>query len=176
MGELIRKGRAWKYGDNVDTDQIYPSKYMNIHEPAEAAKHLMEGVDLQFALEVRKGDFLVTGKNFGLGSIRGGIHLAFEHLKLGGIIAESFSRGFFRNCISEGIPVLECSEVCAKVDTGDLIEVNFSNGEIINHTKNEIIKGKKLPDFIIEKIISGGSIPLVKKIFASDLKGRRENG
>jgi len=174
MRDLIYKGRAWKYGDSIDTDQIYPSKYMHIHEPAEAAKHLMEGVDPQFAQKTRQGDFLVAGKNFGLGSIRGGIHLAFEHLKLGGIIAESFSRGFFRNCISEGMPILECLGVSAKIETGDMIEVNFTTGEVQNLTKNEVIKGNKLPTFIIEKIFSGGSIPLLRKMFAVKPEERKK--
>lgn len=166
MDELIRKGRAWKYGDNIDTDQIFPSKYMDIHEPPEAAKHLMEGADIQFAKKVREGDLLVAGKNFGLGSIRGGIHLAFEHLKLGGIIAESFSRGFFRSCISEGIPILECPGVGGEIDTGDTIEVNFSKGEVKNITKTKMVKGNKLPDFLIQKIIAGGSIALLTKMFS----------
>lgn len=168
MRDLIRKGRAWKYRDNnIDTDQIYPAKYMHIHVPAEAAKHLMEGVDLQFSQKVRRGDFLVVGKNFGLGSIRGGVHLAFEHLRLGGIVAESFSRGFFRSCISEGIPVLECPGAVAKIETGDVIEVNFTTGDVQNLTRNEVIKGNKLPTFIIERILCGGSIPLLKKMFTA---------
>ena len=176
MKDMIRKGKVWKFGDNVDTDQIYPGKYMHIHEPAEAAKHLMEGASVQFAQKVKEGDFLIAGRNFGLGSIRGGIHLAFEHLKLGGIIAESFSRAFFRNCISEGIPILECPEVTSKFSTGDIVEVNFSRGEIKNLTRNEVIRANKLPNFIIEKIVSGGSIALVKKLFSADLQvGEKED-
>lgn len=168
MDELIRKGRAWKCGDNIDTDQIFPSKYMEVHDPAEAAKHLMEGIDSQFGQKVKEGDFLVAGKNFGLGSIRGGIHLSFEHLKLGGIVAESFSRGFFRNCISEGIPILECPGVGGEIDTGDTIEVNFSKGEVKNITKTKMVKGNKLPDFLIQRIIAGGSIALLRKMFFVD--------
>lgn len=170
MKDLIRKGKAWTFGDNIDTDQIYPTKYMHIHKPAEAAQHLMEGADLQFAIEVRKGDFLVAGKNFGLGSIRGGIHLAFEHLKLGGIIAESFSRGFFRNCISEGIPILECPGIKRKIRQGDMIRVNFSKGEVVNLTRDALMRGNLLPDFILERIKMGGSIPFIKALVASDAK------
>jgi 3-isopropylmalate/(R)-2-methylmalate dehydratase small subunit len=173
MTHLINKGRAWRYGDNIDTDQIYPGKYMHIHNAAEAAKHLMELVDFRFAHEVRQGDFLVVGKNFGLGSTRGGIHLAFQHLKLGGIIAESFARGFFRNCISDGMPILECPGVCAKVETGDVIQVNFRTAELRNLTKNELIEGNSLPTFIIEKILSGGSIPLLKRTLSlKDKEGK----
>ena len=166
MDELIRKGRAWKYGDNIDTDQIYPSRYMDVHDSKEAAQHLMEGVDPQFGRKVKEGDILVVGKNFGLGSIRGGIHLAFEHLKLGGIVAESFSRGFFRNCISEGIPILECPEASGKIDTGDIIEVHFSKGEVRNITQTKRIKGNRLPGFLIQRIIAGGSIGLLRKNFS----------
>ena len=164
MKSLVRSGKAWKFGDNIDTDQIYPGKYMHVFEPAEAADHLMEGVNPQFARRAGPGDFLVAGKNFGLGSIRGGIHLALEHLKLGGILADSFSRAFFRNCISEGIPILECPGLGDIIETGDTIRVSFSEGQVKNLTRNKQICGTRLPDFIIDKIFIGGSVPYIKKI------------
>ena len=163
MKPLVRTGKAWRFGDRIDTDQIYPGKYMHVSEPAEAAEHFMEGVDPQFARSAGPGDFLAAGKNFGLGSIRGGIHLAFEHLKLGGILAESFSRAFFRNCISEGIPILECPGLEDMIETGDTIQVNFSEGLVENLTKNKKIQGIRLPDFIIDRILIGGSVPYIKK-------------
>jgi 3-isopropylmalate/(R)-2-methylmalate dehydratase small subunit len=166
MEPLVRTGKAWRFGDRIDTDQIYPGKYMHVSKPAEAAEHLMEGVDPQFARNAEPGDFLVAGKNFGLGSIRGGIHLAFEQLKLGGILAESFSRSFFRNCISEGIPVLECPGLGGRIETGDRIQVNFSEGAVENLTKNKRIQGIRLPDFIIERVVIGGSVPYLKKILS----------
>ncbi len=165
MNELINTGRAWLYGNDIDTDQIFPGKYMHIHDPAEAASHLMELVDPKFAHEAKECDFLVVGFNFGLGSTRGGIHLAFQHLKLGGIIAESFARGFFRNCISDGMPILECPGVRSRIQTGDMIQVNFVTAEVLNLDKKDKLIGNKLPSFLIEKIFSGGSISLLKKSF-----------
>ena len=171
MRSLIRKGRAWRFGDNVDTDQIFPSKYMHLQEPHEAAKHLMEGADVEFPKHAKRGDFIVAGKNFGLGSIRGGVHLALEHLKLGGILAHSFSRAFFRSCISEGIPVMECPRIRDSIHAGDIIQVNFSNGLVENLTKKKITQGNRLPEFMINKIRSGGSIASIKKTLG--LKPRR---
>src|SRR3990172_8065973 len=131
---MIVRGKAWKYGDDIDTDQIYPGKYMNVTDLADAVPHLMEGVDPAFGLGVKPGDLIVAGRNFGLGSSRGHVLPAMRFARLGGVVAESFSRLFFRNGIAEGVPVLECPGVTSIVGYGDEIEVDFATGEVRNLT------------------------------------------
>ena len=148
------RGRAWKYGDNVDTDQLFPFRFAHLREPSEAAQHLLENLDPQFAKEVSNGDFLVAGKNFGIGSIRGGVHLAMQHLVLGGIIAESFSRAFFRYCISQGILMLEYRATSMRIEMGDQLEVNFATGQLRNLSRHSVAQAEALPASLFEKALS----------------------
>ena len=162
---MIVRGKAWKYGDDIDTDQVYPGKYMNVGDLADAVPHLMEGVDPAFGRGVRPGDLIVAGRNFGLGSSRGHVLPAMRYARLGGVVAESFSRLFFRNCIAEGVPVLECPGITAVVGYGDEIEVDFATGEVRNLNTGQAITGVKLEPFMLDKVVSGGTIPMLRKRF-----------
>src|SRR6267142_2911775 len=124
------KGTAYKFADNVDTDQIIPAKYLVTTDPKELAQHCMEIADADFPRKAKVGDILVAGKNFGCGSSREHAPISIKGLGLGLVIAESFARIFFRNCINIGMPILECSEAAKDAQSGDALEVDLDKGLI----------------------------------------------
>jgi 3-isopropylmalate/(R)-2-methylmalate dehydratase small subunit len=150
------KGHAHKYGNNVDTDVIIPARYLNCTDPAELAIHCMEDIDKSFVKNVRPGDIMVAGENFGCGSSREHAPLAIKNSGINLIIAESFARIFYRNSINIGLPILECKEAALDIDKGDEVSADLSTGVIINHTKNKKYTAIPFPDFINELIKSGG--------------------
>ncbi|MEM2320621.1 MAG: 3-isopropylmalate dehydratase small subunit [Candidatus Bathyarchaeia archaeon] len=151
-------GRAIKYGDNINTDVIIPSKYLTSLDPDEWAKHAMEGVDPDFPRKAREGVIIVAGRNFGCGSSREQAPQALKHAGAKCILAESFARIFYRNAINIGLPVLEVPGVTAKVNEGNMLHVYLDEGRIINEGSGEVIFANKLPDFILEIIRDGGLI------------------
>ncbi|MBC7119948.1 MAG: 3-isopropylmalate dehydratase small subunit [Methanobacteriaceae archaeon] len=154
------KGKVWKFEDDIDTDQIIPGRYLVIRDPKKLAKHLMEGIDPQFPDKVKKGDFIVAGKNFGCGSSREHAPLALKGAGISAVIAESFARIFYRNAINLGIPLLEAPGISKHLETGDEIEIDLEKG-IIKKDKREF-KFKKLPEFMVEILKKGGLIPYLK--------------
>lgn len=125
------KGRAWKYGDHVNTDVIFPGKYTyTISDPAEMAPHALEDLDPEFAKNVKPGDVVVGGKNFGCGSSREQAPQSIKSAGAGAIIAKGFARIFYRNCINIGLPALTCAEAVDAIEHGDLVEVNLEAGTI----------------------------------------------
>jgi len=160
----IIRGRAWKFGDNIDTDVIIPFKYKaRTLDPKELAQHVMEGIDPDFAKKVRSGDIIVAGKNFGCGSSREQAPLAIKAAGIAAIVAESFARIFFRNAINIGLPVLEVKGISAKTDEGDLLEIDLSQGVVKNLTKGIVFKASPLPDMIVEILREGGLVNYLKK-------------
>jgi 3-isopropylmalate/(R)-2-methylmalate dehydratase small subunit len=157
------KGKVWKYGDNIDNDEILP-RYITYTNPRKLAKHVMEGIDPEFARNVSKGDVLVVGRNFGCGSSREQGVLALKGAGVGAIIAESFARIFFRSALSLGIPVLECPGVTNRVNKGDYIEIHLETGEIQNLTTGEAFRAKQLPNLLLRIIAEGGLIPHLMKL------------
>lgn len=151
-------GRAWKFGDNIDTDVIIPGKYLRTTDMSVFASHVMEGIDPMFPQKVKKGDIIVAGKNFGCGSSREQAPLALKHAGIVCIIAESFARIFFRNAINVGLPIIEAKIDC---NEGDIIEVDLENGAVRN--KNKTYTGTKLPDFLREILADGGLVEHRKK-------------
>ncbi|MBR5229114.1 MAG: 3-isopropylmalate dehydratase small subunit [Firmicutes bacterium] len=149
---------AFKYGDNVDTDVIIPARYLNTSDPAELAKHCMEDIDAQFAGKVVEGDFIVADKNFGCGSSREHAPIAIKAAGIKCVIASSFARIFFRNCINIGLPIMECTEAAEKISAGDDIDVNFDTGVITNHTKGETYQSEPLPEFLQSLIAQEGLV------------------
>ncbi|MEM3047126.1 MAG: 3-isopropylmalate dehydratase small subunit, partial [Candidatus Bathyarchaeia archaeon] len=131
------QGRVLKYGNLVDTDVILPGKYLGITDPAELAKHAMEGLDPSFPERVKRSPILVAGRNFGCGSSREEAPRALKYAGASCIIAESFARIFYRNAINVGLPILECRGISGKVSEGDLLEVDLGKGRILNVTKRE---------------------------------------
>lgn len=156
-------GRVWKFGDDIDTDVIIPGKYLVFNEPEELAKHAFENVRKDLVAKVKKGDFIVAGKNFGCGSSREHAVLALKGLGVRGVIAKSFARIFFRNAINTGLLVIECPET-DRIDEGDEIELNFEKGTIINLTKGEEYRINPLPDFLLQIVDCGGLIEYCRKV------------
>jgi len=155
------KGKIWKYGDDINTDIIFPGKYTyTITEPKEMAQHALEDVDPSFAKNVMQGDILVVGKNFGCGSSREQAVLCLKYAGISVIIAKSFARIFFRNAINLGLPIIVCPKLFENVKEGDLLTVDFSNGIIIHN--NEEYQFPALPPSVLEIIEAGGLIPYVK--------------
>jgi 3-isopropylmalate/(R)-2-methylmalate dehydratase small subunit len=149
-------GKAYKYGENVDTDVIIPARYLVTSDPAELAKHCMEDLDAGFAKKVRPGDIIVAGRNFGCGSSREHAPLAIKGAGVACVLAPSFARIFYRNAFNTGLPILECEEAAEKISAGDEIEVDYTKGLILNVTKGENYLAEAFPPFISKIIESGG--------------------
>ena len=147
------KGNVFKYGDNVDTDVIIPARYLNTSDPVELAQHCMEDIDKEFIKKVKKGDIIVADKNFGCGSSREHAPIAIKASGVSCVIAETFARIFYRNSINIGLPIIECPEAAAGIETGDEVEVDFDLGLITNLTKKTTFKGQVFPSFM-QKIIA----------------------
>ena len=157
------KGKAWCYGDDINTDVIFPGRYLNIVEPEEMAEHAMEDMDSEFRDNVTKGDIVVGGKNFGCGSSREQAATCLKYAGVGAIVAKSFSRIYYRNAINLGIPILVSDMASEKISKGDELEVDLEKGTINNLTTNESFEVKPLPEFILGIIKDGGLIPNLKK-------------
>ncbi len=156
------KGKAIKYGDNVDTDVIIPARYLNTTDPKELAGHCMEDLDKTFTSRVRTGDIMVAGKNFGCGSSREHAPIAIKESGISCVIASTFARIFYRNAINIGLPILECDEASSDILEGDSISVRLSSGEIINETKNRTYKAVPFPPFMQEIIKNDGLINYIR--------------
>lgn len=157
------KGTVHKYGANVDTDAIIPARYLNVSDPEELAKHCMEDIDSEFARQVRSGDIIVATTNFGSGSSREHAPLAIKSSGVGCVIAQSFARIFYRNAINIGLPILECAVLAQHCDSGDILEVELSTGEILNVSNGLAFKAKPYPDFMLELLQAGGLIEYIKE-------------
>ena len=161
------KGKVHKYGADVNTDVIIPARYLNIYDPVELAKHCMEDIDEDFLKRVAPGDIVVATTNFGCGSSREHAPMALKAAGISCVIAKSFARIFFRNAINIGLPLLESDEAVDNTESGDIVEVDLSRGEIKNVTKNLTFTASPYPDFMAEIISSGGLIEYTKKRLTS---------
>ena len=157
------RGKVWKYGDAIDTDVIYPGKYLVSFDPSEAAKHAMEGLESDFYKKISKGDILVVGKNFGTGSAREQAAVALKSAGIGAVIGESFARTFYRNDFTVGLPAAEMKGIKDQIDEKDEIEVDLDQGLIRNLTKGKDHHFTPLPPFILEILKMGGAVPYYKK-------------
>ena len=153
----------WIYGDNVDTDVIIPARYLNTKSENELAKHCMEDIDLNFSKNVKKGDFIIAGENFGCGSSREHAPLAIKASGVRAVIAKSFARIFFRNAINIGLVIIENSEIQENISPDDDIEINLNEGKIVNKTKNLEYSFSPYPDEIQKLIVSGGLVNYAKE-------------
>jgi 3-isopropylmalate/(R)-2-methylmalate dehydratase small subunit len=156
------KGFTHKYGDNVDTDVIIPARDLHISDKKELAAHCMEDIDPEFLKNVRVGDIMVAGQNFGCGSSREHAPMVILESGISCVIAKTFARIFYRNAINIGLPILECSEASEKIQAGDEVNVDFDTGIITNITKNEIYTAEPFPEFIQQIIAAGGLLPWIK--------------
>lgn len=153
------RGRVWKYGRNVDTDGIYPARYLVYFEPAEVAKHAMEDIDPEFINKVAPGDIIVAEDNFGTGSAREQAAMALKYAKIGAVVADSFNRTFYRNAVNNALPVLALSGISQQVREGDDVEIDLEKGLIIDHTTGLRWLTKPTPPLLLDIIASGGAIP-----------------
>ena len=155
--------KIWRYGDHVDTDVIIPARYLNISDFNELAEHAMEDIDTTFAPNVKAGDIMVAGKNFGCGSSREAAPILIKVKGIKCIIADSFARIFYRNGINIGLPVLEIGAEVEKIEKGDEVDVDLKTGEIKIVNKNLVIKTKPLPEFCQKIADCGGLVNYVKE-------------
>lgn len=158
------KGNVWKLGDNIDTDVIYPGKYLPIIEPEEMAEHVLEGIDPDFPNKIKKGNIIVAGTNFGCGSSREQAATCIKVAGIGCIIAISYSRIFFRNAINQALPLIHSEEVVNLINEGDNITIDFGKGTILLPKKT--LTFPPLPDVVMEILETGGLIEWTKKRLA----------
>lgn len=160
-------GRVFKYGDDVNTDVIFPGKYTyTVTDPSEMAKHALEDLDPTFRDRVKKGDVIVAGKNFGCGSSREQAASCLKYSGVQAIIAESFARIFYRNSINFGLPAIVSPEAASSLQAGDSVEVDLGSGEI--RTGSGAFKFVPFPDFMMAIIIDGGLLEHIKKELKTD--------
>ena len=167
---MIVKGRAWKFGDDIDTDLIIPARYLNTTDIAELAKHCLEPVNPRWAGEVAAGDIIVAGRNFGCGSSREHAPLAIKGCGISAVVARSFPRIFYRNAFNIGLPVIESPEAAAAVEEGDTIAISLEEGRITREGSGESYPFAPIPDFMMNLIRAGGLIPWLQE----DLRCRKE--
>ena len=160
------KGKVWKFGDDVNTDEIIPARYLNMTDAKELSLHAMEDIDPDFVKKISPGDIIVAGKNFGCGSSREHAPLVIKTSGIACVIAKSFARIFYRNAMNMGYPILECEEAALKISEGDMIEVDLATSVITNLTKNEAYKARPFPDFMHQIISAGGLMNYVMKKYA----------
>lgn len=155
------KGKAWNYGDDVNTDFILPGIYLELTNPEEMGKHAMEGIDPEFAEKVESGDVIIGGRNFGLGSSREHAPMALKYSGVSAVIAEGFARIFYRNAANLGLPALECPDVSDEIKTGDTVEVDLVEGKIIVNGDKEL-DFTPVPEFMMDIIKAGGLREYIK--------------
>ncbi len=158
----IKRGKAFKFGDGISTDHIAPGRLFHLRSNLEEfSKHVLEDADPEFASKMQKGDFVVAGSNFGLGSSREHAPQIIKIAGVGAVIAKSFARIFYRNAINIGLLLIECDT--DKIDAGDELELDVKNGILKDVTKNIELKITPLPDVMIKLLGDGGLIEHLKK-------------
>ncbi|BDC36203.1 MAG: 3-isopropylmalate dehydratase small subunit [Candidatus Methanoliparum thermophilum] len=155
------KGRAWIFGDDVDTDAIIPGRYLTLNNPEDLAKYLFDGVRPDFREKIKQGDIIVAGENFGCGSSREHAPLAIKYAGISCVVAKSFARIFFRNSINLGLPPIECRDA-DKIDEGDEVEIDLKEGIIKDLTKGMSFKITPIPEFL-NNIMREGLLEYTKK-------------
>ena len=157
------QGKAHKYPDNVDTDVIIPARYLNTADHKELAAHCMEDIDAQFKNNVRPGDVMAAGWNFGCGSSREHAPIAIRESGVACVIAKSFARIFYRNAINIGLPIIECPEAAKAIAAGDEVEVDFDSGVITDKTTGQSFQGQAFPEFMQKIITAGGLVNYINQ-------------
>ena len=161
------RGRAFVYGDNVDTDVIIPARHLNSSDPAELASHCMEDIDSAFAATVRAGDVIVAGSNFGCGSSREHAPIAIKASGVSCVVASSFARIFYRNAINIGLPILELADAGAFAKKGDEVRIDLESGKVENLTSGASVQARGFPPFMRAIMAAGGLIEHVRARLAA---------
>jgi 3-isopropylmalate dehydratase small subunit len=160
---VILTGTVHRFGNDVNTDEIIPARYLNTSDAKELAAHVMEDADPQFPGKVQPGDIIAAGKNFGCGSSREHAPLAIKAAGVACVVAESYARIFYRNAFNIGLTIVECPPAAAEAQTGHLLRIDTSAGKITNITLNRDYSAKPIPAFMQELIAAGGLMEYVKK-------------
>lgn len=159
---MVLRGRSWKFGDDISTDHIAPGRYFHLRSNLpELAKHVLEDADAEFAKKVQKGDFVVGGRNFGLGSSREHAPTIIKVAGVSAVLAKSFARIFFRNSINVGLPVLMCDT--DSIEEGDELEIDLTAGIIKNETRKTELTFTPLPPVMVKILSDGGLVEHVRK-------------
>lgn len=159
---MILRGKVHKFGDSISTDLIAPGRYFHLRTNLpELAKHTLEDADAEFVKKMRKGDFVVAGSNFGLGSSREHAAIVIKLVGAGAVLAKSFARIFYRNIINQGLPAIICDT--DKIDEGDELEIDLAEGKIKNLTKGAVIEARPLPKAMLNILEDGGLIEHFRK-------------
>ncbi|HPD46990.1 MAG TPA: 3-isopropylmalate dehydratase small subunit [Anaerohalosphaeraceae bacterium] len=149
--------------DHINTDEIIPARHLNTDDAAELAKHCMEDLDVNFVRKCKPGDVIVASVDFGCGSSREHAVWALQGAHVGAVIADTFARIFYRNCINCGFYPIELENAVEKISDGDEVEIDYEKGVIDNKTQGRQIRFKPLPDFAIEIIKDGGLLEHIQK-------------
>ena len=158
------KGKAWVFGDDINTDIIIPFRFKSrTNDPYEMAKYAMYGLDPDFHKRITKGDFIVAGKNFGGGSSREQAPVALKYAGIAAVIAESFARIFYRNAFTIGLPALEIPGIKDRIVQGDELQVDIANFSVENLRTHENFSAKPVPDFMRKVLLEGGLVEYYKK-------------
>jgi 3-isopropylmalate/(R)-2-methylmalate dehydratase small subunit len=160
---VIFRGKAFRFGDDVDTDAIIPARYLSTSDPAELKKHCMEDADPAFPQKVSPGDIIVAGKNFGCGSSREHAPIAIKACSVSCVIAGSFARIFFRNSFNMGLPIFESQEASCAIADGDTLEVDADGGIIRNLSTGESFTARPIPAFMQQLLEDGGLMEHIRK-------------
>jgi len=163
-------GRSWVFGDDIDTDALAPGRWMK-SAIDELAGHCLEAVDAAFAREVRRGDIVVAGRNFGCGSSREQAAQALRHLGVAAVVARSFAGLFYRNAINLGLPVLECDAV-DRIAAGAQLELDPARGRLRLAASGEELRCVPMPPFLLEIVRAGGLLNQLEKRLAEAKQGK----
>ena len=158
-------GRAFVFGDDVDTDVLAPGRYMKA-PIEELARHCLEAIAPDFSGAVRPGDIVVAGRNFGMGSSREQAAQALKTLGVSAVVAKSFGGIFLRNALNLGLPVMTCAATDT-VQAGDRVSVDLSKGVLINETRGTVLQGEPLPAFLLDMLADGGLVPHLERKMAA---------
>ena len=165
---MVLKGRAFVFGDNINTDLIIPGRYLHLTDPQELKWHAMEDADSEFASKIKEGDLLVAGDNFGCGSSREQAVICLKQLGLSAVVARSFARIFYRNAINLGLPVLVCPVGTEGIKDGDEVQLDLESNELLDISSSSVYRLEPLPDPPAQILADGGLIPYLKKRLAED--------
>jgi len=155
-------GKAWMFGENLNTDEIIPGRFNITIDPIELAKNIFFEIKPAYAINVKNGDIIGGGQNFGCGSSREHAPIAIKGSQAKCIIASSYARIFFRNAINIGLPIFECPEAVADIEEGNEVVVDISSGNINNITKGHTYQARALPDFFLKIVAAGGIVNFLK--------------
>jgi 3-isopropylmalate/(R)-2-methylmalate dehydratase small subunit len=162
-------GRAFVFGDDIDTDVLAPGRYMK-GSIEDLAQHCLEAIAPGFAKDVRPGDVVVAGRNFGMGSSREQAAQALKVLGVSAVVAKSFGGIFYRNALNLGLPVVVCAET-EEIKPGDRLHIDLAGGMVSNESSGRVLPSEKLPQFLLDMLADGGLVPHLEKKFARQKAG-----